>query len=417
MINQPPPYLDDGEPVFIKLASHSKAPQKGNSASEGPFYRSTDPELRDHIKNGGNVGRVLRDDMIAFDVDHQELLEELEDWPETLVIESGGDGVGYHVYYRCPGWNENQRELRSGSVNIGGVRSGNSYCLVPPSVHDETGNRYTVETDRNPAEVSSSRISELLDEYGKAANTGGGGGGGGGVGGSPVPSIPNEYPNRSADWERLAGWLSSNGLLSHLDKTASKDWSGVEFAVAKCLAEGGFSEDGISDALDRLTHKSKWHSRGSDYQKRTVRKAIVAACNDEFVDFSDTGDMDGDTSESRKTESSDGSTGHQGGDNMSSNDFDYTSKESLTVYNADSPDKAEDGERVIRAEVTNMKGHDENGEVDTDFVTISKGTLRDNGEFGVSPEFPQDNKSVGSADPDDLRLIAEALEQLADELE
>jgi hypothetical protein len=102
---------------------------------------------------------------------------------------------------------------------------------------------------------------------------------------------------------------------------------------------------------------------------------------------------------------------------MSSNDFDYTSKESLTVYNADSPQEAEDGERVIRAEVTNMKGHDESGEVDTDFVTISKGTLRDNGEFGVSPEFPQDNKSVGAASPDDLRLIAEALEQLADQLD
>ena len=102
---------------------------------------------------------------------------------------------------------------------------------------------------------------------------------------------------------------------------------------------------------------------------------------------------------------------------MSSNDFDYTSKESLTVYNADSPDKAEDGERVIRAEVTNMKGHDENGEVDTDFVTISKGKLREDGDFGVSPEFNGDSKSVGSANPEDLRLIAEGLQQMADQVE
>jgi hypothetical protein len=407
MINQPPPYLDDGKPVFIKLASRSKAPQKGNSASEGPFYRSTDPELRDHIKNGGNVGRVLRDDMIAFDVDHQELLDELEDWPETLVVESGGDGVGYHVYYRCPGWNENQRELRSGSVNIGGVRSGNSYCLVPPSVHDETGNRYTVETDRNPAEVSSSRISELLDEYGKAANTGGGGGGGGGVGGSPVPSIPSEYPNRSADWERLAGWLSSNGLLSHLDKTASKDWSGVEFAVAKCLAEGGFSEDGISDALDRLTHKSKWHSRGSDYQKRTVRKAIVAACDDEFVDFSNTGDMGAEASESRKTESGDGSTGHQGGENMT----EFTEKETVHVKEGDS-----DGDRAIQA--VRVEGRD--GDDEFEFVSVRKGQVRSveltDGSEGMMVDVDETNgNSIGGTA--DLDLVIEALTELREELD
>jgi hypothetical protein len=406
MINQPPPYLDDGKPVFIKLASRSKAPQKGNSASEGPFYRSTDPELRDHIKNGGNVGRVLRDDMIAFDVDHQELLEELEDWPETLVIESGGDGVGYHVYYRCPGWNENQRELRSGSVNIGGIRSGNSYCLVPPSVHDETGNRYTVETDRNPAEVSSSRISQLLDEYGKAANTGGGGGGGG-VGGSPVPSIPSEYPNRSADWERLAGWLSSNGLLSHLDKTASKDWSGVEFAVAKCLAEGGFSEDGISDALDRLTHKSKWHSRGSDYQKRTVRKAIVAACDDEFVDFSNTGDMGAEASESRKTESGDGSTGHQGGENMT----EFTEKETVHVKEGDS-----DGDRAIQA--VRVEGRD--GDDEFEFVSVRKGQVRSveltDGSEGMMVDVDETNgNSIGGTA--DLDLVIEALTELREELD
>jgi hypothetical protein len=128
--------------------------------------------------------------------------------------------------------------------------------------------------------------------------------------------------------------------------------------------------------------------------------------------------MDDNTSERRKTEESgEGRTLRRGDNDMSSNNFDYTSKESLTVYNADSAEDAEDGDRVVRAEVTNMQGHDENGEVDTDFVTISKGTLRDNGEFGVSPEYPSDNKSVGSADPDDLRLIAEALEQIADQLD
>jgi hypothetical protein len=131
--------------------------------------------------------------------------------------------------------------------------------------------------------------------------------------------------------------------------------------------------------------------------------------------------MEVETSESQKTEESGSSRTLQGGENTMSSDndldVDYTQKKSLNVYKADSPQDAEDGDRVIKAEVTNMKGTDGNSAVDTDFVTISKGTLRDNGEFGVSPEFPQGNKSVGSADPEDLRLIADSLKQLADELE
>ncbi|SMP35795.1 hypothetical protein SAMN06265347_1335 [Halobellus salinus] len=98
--------------------------------------------------------------------------------------------------------------------------------------------------------------------------------------------------------------------------------------------------------------------------------------------------------------------------------MEYNTIENLTVYNADSVEEAEDGDRVIRVELTNMSGRGDDGEpVDTDFVTITKGTLRENGDFGVAPEFPGQSKSVGSADPDDLRLIASGLEEVADSIE
>ena len=98
--------------------------------------------------------------------------------------------------------------------------------------------------------------------------------------------------------------------------------------------------------------------------------------------------------------------------------MEYNTIENLTVYNADSVEEAEDGDRVIRVELTNMSGTGDDGEpVDTDFVTITKGTLRENGDFGVAPEFPGQSKSVGSADPDDLRLIASGLEEVADSIE
>jgi len=97
--------------------------------------------------------------------------------------------------------------------------------------------------------------------------------------------------------------------------------------------------------------------------------------------------------------------------------MDYNTKENLTVFEADSAEEAEDGDRVIRVELTNMNGTGDDGEpVDTDFVTITKGTLRENGDFGVAPEFPGQSKSVGSADPDDLRLIAEGLEEVAEKV-
>jgi hypothetical protein len=119
-------------------------------------------------------------------------------------------------------------------------------------------------------------------------------------------------------------------------------------------------------------------------------------------------------SESRKTESGDGTTGTTGGEST----MNYNTKENLTVYNAGSVDEAEDGDRVVRVELTNMTGTGDDGEpVDTDFVTITKGTLRENGDFGVAPEFPGQSKSVGAADPEDLELIAEGLQEIAEQLE
>jgi hypothetical protein len=398
---------------FIKLEAESKRPE---ASPEGPFFEADDRELQNWIQNGGNVGLNLGD-LVALDVDSDRFRRiASEKLLPTFTVRSGGGGE--HRYYKCD-WS-GKRQFKSGQTDFGSVRSGNWYTVIPPSVHP-SGANYTVLKNRPIQKIPEAQMIEFLESVAEetdSQHSGGGGGGGGCAGSSSIPEIPSEYPNQSVQWSTLRNWLSANGLLEPLNRTTSSDWSGLEFKLAKCLAEGGFSETVISDALDRLSQQSKWHNRGSDYRTRTVRKAIVAACNDDYVDFSDTGDMTGNTVESRKMEESgEGRTLRGGDNNMSSNNFDYTSKESLTVYNADSPKDAEDGDRVVRAEVTNMKGHDENGEVDTDFVTISKGTLRDNGEFGVSPEFPQDNKSVGAASPDDLRLIAEALEQIADQLE
>lgn len=396
-----------GTERFIQLEPESKAPR---FSPEGPFFAADDDELQEWIENGGNVGLNLGE-LVALDVDSDTFGRIANKYlPQTFSVRSGSGGE--HRYYRSD-WSGRSQFSEEGT-DLGSIRSGNWYVVVPPSIHPN-GEPYRALRDRPIRGVPVAQLQDFIDEvsdrFGTAST---GGGGAGGAGGSSIPSIPSEYPNRPAEWPTLRKWVSANGFLSWFDKTTSKDWSGLEWTLAKCLSEGGFSEASISDALDRLHHNSKWHNRGPDYRNRTVRKAIVAACEDEYVDFSSPGDMGPDGSESRKTEESGSGRTLSGGENS----MEYNTIENLTVYNADSVEEAEDGDRVIRVELTNMSGRGDDGEpVDTDFVSITKGTLRENGDFGVAPEFPGQSKSVGSADPDDLRLIASGLEEVADSIE
>lgn len=406
-----PPYLDDGEPVFIRLAKHSKAPKQGNSAKEGPFFRPADNDLQNHIQDGGNVGRVFRDNLIAIDVDHRILDEELDSWPETLIIESGGDGLGSHWYYRVPTWDRNQTELSTAGENIGSVRSGNSYCLVPPSRHDKTGNKYQVSNPRNPAEISVSKLSSLVEEY-STANTGGGGGGGDrgglaatppGVGGADSP-IPEEYPNQDVEWRRMRTWLKSNGFLKDLRKS-SGDRSGREFKLAKCLAEGGFSKRSISQGLDRLPHDSKWHEEGQNYRELTVQKAIESAVEDPYIEFTvpNEGKVKG-------RDLPEGQTGQV--KSMSESDSSFVEKESVVEHNGDG--------KVVQVRL--MEGTDgDSGEKFT-YVDLATGSIEEretvDGEtvkVADVSDGPGETKSLGTEE--NLELKIEALQKLKEQLE
>ena len=390
---------------LIKLEPESKAPV---ASPEGPFYSVDDTELRNWIQNGGNVGLNLGE-LVALDVDTDRFREIAENsLPDTFTVRTGSGGE--HRYYRSE-WS-GKRQFKDGEIDLGSVRSGNWYTVIPPSIHDETGNQYTVLHDRPIQPVPELQIQDFLadvSEESDSQHSGGGGGGGGGgcVGGSSIPQIPSEYPNQSVEWSTLRNWLSANGLLESLNRTVSSDWSGLEFKIAKCLAEAGFSETSISDAMSRLHHESKWHSRGSDYRTRTVRKAIVAACNDDYVDFSETGDMTGNTVESRKTESGAKDTGFKGGDNM----VDFNDTESVLAKESNA-----EGSTAVKA--VKVEGKDGNDEFE--FVSLRKGSLREretaDGDTALVVDIDDTNgNSVGS--PDDLDVVIDALEQLKEELE
>jgi hypothetical protein len=96
----------------------------------------------------------------------------------------------------------------------------------------------------------------------------------------------------------------------------------------------------------------------------------------------------------------------------------YQTIESVVTYQADNADSVKDGDRCIKFEVTHMTGEDDDGEpLDVEFVNMYKGTFRDNGEFGVQPQFTTDSKGLGLADIDDLETIQKGLGELIEVLE
>jgi len=411
-----PSQLESEKPTFLRIAEQSKAPERGNSAKTGPFYHASDSELIAHLGSGGNIGRVLRDDLVAFDVDTQRLDELLEnELGSTFTVESGGTGFGFHRYYRCSEWDTNHIQFSDDGINLGSLRAGNSYCLAPPSEHDKTKERYTISDDQEIQSVSvgslESVISELKSQHQPT--------GAAGVGSASQTdregtdeSIPSEYPNRDRSFSECKQILSQNDLLGKLNRTTSLDWSGTEFVLCKCLAEQGTSVDSIYNTLNRLHHSAKWHNGSSslsvsEYRSLTVQKAIEKACIDPYVEFG-TDDMEAsEVSESRKTESGSKGTRQKGGEN---NMPEFTEKETVQVKEGSS-----DGDRAIEA----VKVEGKDGSDTFEFVSIRKGRVQTveltNGQEGQIIDIDETNgKSVGGTA--DLELVIEALEELNKEI-
>jgi len=377
------------------------------------------------MDHGGNYGVVCLDsnEILVWDIDSAEFRDVLDETlPDTLTVESGGSGVGEHRYYRCRDFSTNT----SWNNPEGSVRSRNWHAVGPNSTHPDTGAEYRILHDRKMATVTVEDLGSAMSELGDREA----GGGGGGPAAAPPASRQNTQKAEDLQVDPSSQTLQALGFINsdkrRHDIAKVLDHNHPSRRVRAWAAGFLHSACGLTQIqLEKLLQaRADWATDNNEIERQVqnmLKKVVRNQRADESVNldrYLGNGDMTGNTVESHKTEESGKGRTLQGGDSSMSSDFDYTSKHSLTVYNADSPEEAEDGERVIRAEVTNMNGRDEDGDrVDTDFVTVTKGTLRDNGEFGVSPEFPQDNKSVGSAEPEDLRLIAQALNEMADQIE
>lgn len=364
----------------IRIKKGSKVPV---NSTKGPFYKFTDPTIQNWISEDGNIGFVLEgsSDLVVIDSDSDELTSYIDlKFPPTLTIETGSGG--YHYYFRIEGWKTNHSFTESGS-EVGSIRANNWQVLVPPSIHPN-GNPYTIFRKNLIKEISLNQMENLVDEFSNSKPVKSQHRRPAGAGAVLANSDISGYPNREIPYSQIKNILKKKGTYWILNSSVAEDWSGREFLLAKSLAEEGISKETIGDVLDRLSHNSKWHNRGSDYKERTILKAIESALEDPYVDFNST--------------------------------MNYETKNRKVVYSGNKKDLKE-GDRAIQLEVIHMTGEDDDGEnVDVEFVSMSKGQFVENDGFGIQPIFNGNSKSLGSADKDDLELIEEGISEILKDL-
>lgn len=92
---------------------------------------------------GCNIGARVPESMFVLDVDDLDALAALEAehgaLPETLTTISGRSAGGRHHYFRRPAGKLSHRRLPKGVE----IKTSTGYTIQPPSVHPDTGKRYT----------------------------------------------------------------------------------------------------------------------------------------------------------------------------------------------------------------------------------------------------------------------------------
>jgi len=374
---------------LIKVRSKAKRPV---NSTKGPYYSLEDDDLINHYRNGGNLGLVLddSDDLLVLDSDSIKFRNYVEDMlPETLTVESGSGGN--HFYFRSE-FSDN-RVLTDSGKELGSIRTDNWMVVLPPSIHPN-GESYKWLNSSRAATLESGELESLIAEFTDSEISQHRPAGSGSRSAAAAARCWSDldlrnYPNRDLEWSQIKLGLERKGTLRLLSRTASNDWSGLEFTLAKSMSELGLSESSMKSVMNRLSSSSKWHRRGESYRSRTLFKALQCCIE----------------------ETENPKNNYQNYLNI----MEYETTDTQLVYQAESTDDVEDGDRAIKIDIVRMTGTGDDGEdVDVNFLSLNKGRFRDNGEFGMQPEFNGNSKSIGAADETDMKLIAECLEELSE---
>lgn len=235
----------------MPLRPRGKRPlRKGWQTPDPDAWVDAPPDANVGVLTGSPSGGI-----IVLDFDHEEGpfdvlgLRPRELARQTPVVRTSR---GWHAYFRSD-------DLRTRSPFPGlDVRGERAMVVAPPSIHP-SGHRYAFVGElREPAWLES-----LLPEPADTM--------------VQVQALVDE----EVDWEGIEGWIQLQApklreAWARLKQPDRKfDRSSADFAVARCLWEGGHAEEVVVRVLLALPG-SKARERGEAYAVRTVRRAAAA---------------------------------------------------------------------------------------------------------------------------------------------
>lgn len=391
--------------------SHNNCGNQGKRPVTAADDSDPNNRIKSWINRGGNYGVVPTpdNDLVIFDVDSTEMAEILDqELPSTFTVESGGADFGQHWYYQC----DRAIEQRNWDHPEGGVNVDYWQVVGPGSIHAETGDEYEIIDDREIATISIDKYRAVYDIFteihdSETANTAdverGGGGGGSGDPAAPALSTPDslDFINSDDYREKIARILSKDDA-PHRDRLWLVGW---------LYSAAGLRQTEIVDLIEQ---ECKWIDFDRSITSKMVQSVIRSTDSDrgthpsEFG-YTPTGDMDFLQSESRKMEESGEGRTLQGGESEMTED---NINNKVTNKNGDG--------KFARAGIVEV----ENGDDSWEYAGVVFGRIgEDDDELGTVVEFEQDQygnrdyKNLGDRSPGELRMAAEALTDLADEIE
>src|SRR3954471_20941811 len=136
----------DAALVYADQLGAAVVPVRGKRPAPAHGYRSASSDPQEicgmfEATRATGVGIAATERFVLVDVDCVEAVAELDELPPTLTARSGG-GSRWHLYYRRPaGLRLSYRRDRF-PEGIEIKLDGGGF-VAPPSVHPETGRRYT----------------------------------------------------------------------------------------------------------------------------------------------------------------------------------------------------------------------------------------------------------------------------------
>ena len=393
-----------------------------SGAGKRPVTSTNNPrpigEIRNWIRSGGNYGVVAKqsNDLVVLDSDSQLFTDLVRDeLPETFTVRTGSGN--YHFYFRSE-VNINQ-SFKSGNSEFGSIRSDNWHTVGVGSVHPDTGKEYQTAIDTELNILSESDVQEFINSLenrleSQSSREDGGGGGGGSVFTDKKAEDLKIEPTKQT--LRTLGFINSDSKRTQIAKVFDSEHPERQIRVWACsflYSVVGLTQRQIEKLLRESAEWAYDDNRIEIEIKSLVQNSINNSKADESVNlgrYIDTGDMSSNELESRKTESS-GIEGSRlkGGEKTMSTDW---NKEVIS----------QNGSAVVQAGEEHI--NPDNPDMDSwDTISLLFGSVSEDENFGKYPEWDMNQygsaatKQLGGKSPKELRLAAEALEKLADELE